>query len=254
VQPPAETIVSTGAAGLGATNIAVPRPISRSALERLGRHLVVSNELPREHVEQLHELLTAYGPVLSAAVDRVSAEVGFAPSSRIKTTGTIIDKLRRNGGHTLSSIHDLAGMRLVVAGGRAVQDEIVGRILSAFADDARAPRVIDRRLEPVQGYRAVHVIVYPDGYPIEVQVRTEWQHLWAEWFERLADQYGREIRYGAPPVRGGDSAYQIVDSLIELSEQIAQAEESGDAPPLSAVALALATTALDWLRKRRPEQ
>ena len=54
------------------------------------------------------------------------------------------------------------------------------------------------------------MIVYPDGHPIEVQVRTEWQHLWAEWFERLADQYGRGIRYGDPPVGGGDSAQQMV--------------------------------------------
>jgi hypothetical protein len=44
--------------------------------------------------------------------------------------------------------------------------------------------------------------LYSDGYPIEVQIRTEWQHLWAEWFERLADQYGRGIRYGEPPISG----------------------------------------------------
>jgi ppGpp synthetase/RelA/SpoT-type nucleotidyltranferase len=36
--------------------------------------------------------------------------------------------------------------------------------------------VIDRRAEPMHGYRAVHVIVFPDGAPIEIQVRTAWQH------------------------------------------------------------------------------
>ena len=230
----------------------MPRPLSKSALERLGRRLVASDQTERADIEQLHLLLAAYGPVLASAVEVVSAEVGQVPSSRIKNTGTITEKLRRNGGHTLGSIHDLGGMRLVVTGGRAEQDRVGERIRQLFVDEARAPRVIDRRVEPMQGYRALHVIVYPDGYPIEVQVRTEWQHLWAEWFERLADQYGRGIRYGEPPVGGGDAAQEMVDSLITLADQIAEAEESGGTPPLNAVALALALMVIDRLRPRRP--
>ena len=190
--------------------------------------------------------------MLAGAVEVVSAEVGQVPSSRVKNTGTITEKLRRNGGHTLGSIHDLGGMRLVVTGGRAEQDRVGERIRQLFVDEARAPRVIDRRVEPMQGYRALHLIVYPDGYPIEVQVRTEWQHLWADWFERLADQYGRGIRYGEPPVGGGDAAQEMVDSLITLADQIAEAEESGGTPPLNAVALALALMVIDRLRSRRP--
>lgn len=137
--------------------------------------------------------------MLAEAVEVVSAEVGVVPSSRVKTTGTIIEKLHRNGGHTLRSIHDLGGMRFVVVGGRDEQDRAAELIRRAFVSGSRPPRIIDRPREPVQGHRAVHVIVYPDGYPIEVQVRTEWQHRWAEWFERLADQYGRGNRYGEPP-------------------------------------------------------
>jgi len=190
--------------------------------------------------------------VLGSAVEVVSAKVGQVPSSRVKNTGTITEKLRRSGGHTLGSIHDLGGMRLVVSGGRVEQDRVAGQVKELFADEARAPRLIDRRVEPVYGYRALHVIVYPDGYPIEVQVRTEWQHLWAEWFERLADQYGRGIRYGELPVSGGDNAQEMVDSLITLADQIAEAEESGGTPPLSAVALALADVIIEWLRTRRP--
>ncbi len=170
----------------------------------------------------------------------------------MKNTGTITEKLRRNGGHTLGSIHDLGGMRLVVTGGRDEQDRVAGHVQELFADEARAPRLIDRRVEPVHGYRALHVIVYPDGYPIEVQVRTQWQHLWAEWFERLADQYGRGIRYGEPPVGGGQKAQEIVDSLITLADQIAEAEESGSTLPLSAVAVALADVIIELLRTRRP--
>lgn len=230
------------------------RPLSNSALERLGRRLVAGDEPQRADIEQLHVLLGSYGPILTSSVDQVAAKVGFVPSSRVKTTGTLVEKLRRNGGHTLSSIHDLAGMRLVVPGGRAEQDRVVEQVQAVFVDGARTPKLIDRRVRPVQGYRAVHVIVYPDGYPIEIQVRTEWQHLWAEWFERLADQYGRGIRYGDSPSTGGEAAGAVVDQLIQLANGIAEAEEAGTSPPLSAVVMVLIQGILDRLRARGSEQ
>lgn len=235
-------------------NRCVTRPLSKSALERLGRRLVAGDQPQHGDVQQLHMLLAAYRPVLASSVGRVAATVGFLPSSRVKTTATILEKLRRNGGHTLSSIHDLAGMRLVVSGGRSEQDRVAAQIHQAFVDEGRRPRMIDRRARPIQGYRAVHVIIYPDGYPIEVQVRTEWQHLWAEWFERLADQYGRGIRYGDPPSAGGENAQEIVDQMIRVANQIAETEETGTEPPLSAAVMALVQAGLDWLRARRPEQ
>jgi hypothetical protein len=240
------------AAGTVGTTKTVPRPLSKSSLERLGRQLVASDQPERADVEQLHILLAAYGPVLTDAVDLVSREVGVFPSSRIKTTGTLLEKLRRNGSYTLSSIHDLAGMRVVVQGGRLEQDELAERIRLIFAGGSREARLLDRRLRPMQGYRAVHVIVYPHGFPIEVQVRTYWQHVWAELFERLADQYGRGIRYGEPPATGGEVAQNVVAWMIQLSDQIAEAEEADAPQSLSAVALALMTTGLGWLDPRRP--
>jgi hypothetical protein len=98
------------------------------------------------------------------------------------------------------------------------------------------------------------VIVYPSGFPIEVQLRTEWQHRWAEWSERLGDQYGRGIRYGDPPVSGGASAQAIVERLMRLSDLIAEAEECGDPPPPGMIGLALADSIISSLRVQRPER
>jgi len=145
-------------------NLTVPRPLSNSALERLGRRLVATDRPEQSDVEGLHVLLSAYSPVLASAVDAVARDIGVVSASRIKNTGTILEKLRRNGGHTLSSIQDLAGLRVVVDGGRAEQDRVVERLTATFLSAARAPRIVDRRARPVQGYRAVHVIVYPDAF------------------------------------------------------------------------------------------
>ncbi len=106
----------------------------------------------------------------------------------------LLEKLRRNGGHGLKSIQDLAGMRIVARTDRRDQDAIVEQLIDVFGEDPRPPKVVDRRAVPVNGYRAVHVI----GIPVEVQVRTRLQHEWAELFEKLADRVGRGIAYGDP--------------------------------------------------------
>ena len=53
-------------------------------------------------------------------------------------------------------------------------------------------RVLDLRARPSHGYRAIHVAPMIDGYRVEVQVRTNLQHLWAELSETLA------LGHGAP--------------------------------------------------------
>jgi ppGpp synthetase/RelA/SpoT-type nucleotidyltranferase len=142
-------------------------------------------------------------------------------------------------------------LRIVIDGTRAEQDRVVEQLSATFSTAPRAPRIVDRRAKPVQGYRAVHVIVYPESFPIEIQVRTRWQHQWAEWFERLADRYGRGIRYGEPPVEGGESAQQTIDWMLEAADQIAEAEESGDTPPLSVITLQLLGSVIEWLGTRQ---
>jgi ppGpp synthetase/RelA/SpoT-type nucleotidyltranferase len=225
--------------------------MSNSALERLGRRLVAADQPDKSDLEDLHVLLSAYDPVLASAVDAVMRDVGVVSASRIKNTSTILEKLRRQGGHTLSSIQDLAGLRIVIDGTRAEQDRVVEQLSATFSTAPRAPRIVDRRAKPVQGCRAVHVIVYPESFPIEIQVRTRWQHQWAEWFERLADRYGRGIRYGEPPVEGGESAQQTIDWMLEAADQIAEAEESGDTPPLSVITLQLLGSVIEWLGTRQ---
>ncbi|MGN6869605.1 MAG: RelA/SpoT domain-containing protein [Solirubrobacteraceae bacterium] len=179
--------------------LVMPRPFSGSQIERLGIRLAQSVPPDPGDLEQLHILLSAYSEALSEATDRVRKTIGFSPSARIKNTGTILEKLDRYGGSWLKSIQDLAGMRVVRSQTRDEQDALADRILRVFAAEPRSPKVIDRRIEPVQGYRAVHIVVFPDGFPIEIQVRTRLQHEWAELFEKLADQLGRGIRYGEPP-------------------------------------------------------
>lgn len=177
------------------------RPFSKSHQERLGERLIAGPTPDGADLAGLRELLTYYGAILEGASERIRNELGLKTTSRIKNTGTILEKLRRSGGSTLKSMQDLAGMRIVGGPDRREQDETVARVAALFRDELREPKVIDRRANPVHGYSAVHVIVFPQGVPVEVQIRTTWQHEWAEVFEKLADQIGRGIRYGEEPER-----------------------------------------------------
>jgi hypothetical protein len=179
----------------------MPAALSKSQIDKLGRRLVDENGPFDDDLELLYQLLLDRSEQLDRAETRMREAIGAAPTSRMKNTETILEKLRRSGGSGLKSIQDLAGMRIVGDTDRRGQDELVEQIVALFADGDRPPKVVDRRAEPMHGYRAVHVIVFPEGAPIEIQVRTQWQHEWAEFFEKLADLVGRGIRYGEPPTQ-----------------------------------------------------
>lgn len=150
-----------------------------------------------------------------------------APAGRLKTVTTIVEKLRRERGMKLGRMQDIAGVRLVVPGGRRAQDLTVAALEGLFAGRCR---VIDRRKLPSHGYRAVHVIPEFDGKRVEIQVRTDRQNRWAQIVERLGDKWGRDIRYGGDPiepdamVQPGVTRRDVWHQLMEISELIDEAE------------------------------
>lgn len=127
-----------------------PLPISRSALDRLGERLAASDQISDDDFTLLQQVLDAYQVALVEAQQRLSA-MGFAPTIRVKTTGVLIDKLRREESMKLKGVQDIAGARIVVDGTRAEQDAIARQIAEAFLDGARPPRTKDRRAEPIAG-------------------------------------------------------------------------------------------------------
>jgi hypothetical protein len=129
----------------------VPRPLSTSQIGRLGSRLVKSPLPDPPDLERLRLLLTAYSGALGEAAERVRVGLGLTPSLRVKNTGTILEKLSRQGGSSLRSMQDLAGMRLVRSETRDEQDALVQQIVDLFADERRSPKVIDRRAAPIQG-------------------------------------------------------------------------------------------------------
>lgn len=206
----------------------MPPPISGNQLKKLTRRLRDGVETP-DDLLLLADLLIYYRQVLERAhleVARLCAETQHAEpmAPRVKTLKTTMEKLHRQPDlRSLAQIRDLAGLRVVVHGTRAEQDEITKWISVVLPDDGRPPKLIDRRADPRSGYRAVHLEVRREGILLEVQVRTSLQHRWAELFERTADRLGRGLRY-CEQVSLPERAIRILDVLADLSEWIDRLE------------------------------
>ena len=198
--------------------------LSRAEIDQLGRRLRDS-EPSVEDLRILEQVRTLYQPPLAQVIAAL-VDLGLEPGSRSKTTGTIVEKLRRLPSLRLSEMQDLVGARVVLEMTRGEQDALVERITACCSNW----RVVDRRARPSHGYRAVHVIVRLEGRPVEIQVRTRLQDLWAQIVERLADEWGRGIRYGEAPTDPalqlrGMTRQRFVDSLKELSDQVDAVEQ-----------------------------
>jgi ppGpp synthetase/RelA/SpoT-type nucleotidyltranferase len=166
-------------------------------MDKLGKRLAADDVVSDEDLDLLLEVLTSYQAALDETQTRLR-HLGYSPTSRTKTTSVLIDKLRREHS-SLKSVQDIAGTRIICSD-RDEQDEIVEAVLRCFADGFRPPKVKDRRTEPSHGYRAVHLVVTVQDLPVEIQIRTQSQDLWAQIVESLGDRWGRQIRYGEPPL------------------------------------------------------
>jgi ppGpp synthetase/RelA/SpoT-type nucleotidyltranferase len=164
-----------------------------------------------------------------SAVQAKLIDLGLRSTSRLKTRETLVEKLRRERTR-LSSIDDIAGVRVVRKLTLSEQTRLAERVASAFP----GARVKDRRTAPSSGYRAIHVIAVLEGYHVEIQIRTRWQNFWAQLFEAYGDRWGRQIRYGGEPFSpdlvhvGEFSRREVVQFLKNLSQLIAGAEEQED--------------------------
>jgi ppGpp synthetase/RelA/SpoT-type nucleotidyltranferase len=79
--------------------------------------------------------------------------------------------------------------------------------------------LVDRREKPTHGYRAVHVIIELLDRSVEVQVRTELQHTWAELSEKLSDLVDASIKYGGGPTH-------VKDRLLKSSSALGSVEQA----------------------------
>ncbi len=194
---------------------------STAAVDQLGERL--RKTLTVEDLRVLDQYRREFGSDYAVVVASLRNTLALDTSGRpAKSTTAIVEKLKR-GSMRLSQMQDIAGCRIIVAD-TLVQDAVVARLATMFPSTS----IMDRRDRPSHGYRAVHIIVRPKKRPIEIQVRTVLQHLWAEFSEKAADTFGIDVKYGG----GRKTVREVLDRASETVASFERLEmkreETGD--------------------------
>ncbi len=164
--------------------------------------------------------LSAVAANLRYHVDRSDARVRerIEVTQRLKRLDTLIGKLERERGN-VTQMQDIGGVRAVVPSLRHVY-VVRRRLLKSW----RIIRERDYIAEPKSsGYRALHLIVGRMGYPIEVQLRTIGQDVWANQVEETGRQVGLDLKFGA-----GDKRLDGI--FLEIAELIARFDRAELSP------------------------
>ncbi len=189
--------------------------------------LQIVNHWRAAHMEPMYEAL---GMLESACGDDGSTFL----VSRLKRTEMIINKLRRKGEtHTLNTLDDIAGCRIIVDN----NDDVLLMVdeICAKKSPYHERRYLAADSKP-DGYRGAHLIYRYDsksygyeGLRVEVQIRSRAQHDWATAVEIYDILAGSHIKCGICS-QGEARYFQLASSIInddcnDMPSSIAEIKE-----------------------------
>lgn len=194
--------------------------VSRSQVRRAGERLR-RDETPSDADRRIYaDYRDTFEEPLHEVGETIRRFVADAPlQSRLKRFETVVEKLRR-GTSDLSRLEDIAGCRVILPT-MVEQHQTRSRIRESWD----VVRERDYQATPRAGYRALHIVVRVQGRPVEVQVRTEMEDLWANASEALATRLDPTIKYGSGPtdVRGLLDSMSQVCELVDATEAVRHA-------------------------------
>jgi ppGpp synthetase/RelA/SpoT-type nucleotidyltranferase len=159
---------------------------SSAQADRLGDR-VRESVLRDEDIIEFDSFRRLFEPAL-LKVEEALRHLALPPTSRLKTTGAIVDKLRRDRTR-LSTLQDIAGTRVVKSMSLTERNALVEQIVQATA-----------------AFGGTHVVARIESRQVEIQVRTADQDLWAV-FEEIT-------RHLDVPAMAEDAAQRIADLIL----------------------------------------
>ena len=157
--------------------------VSNTRLDKIGTKLKKSDDILKGELRDLQEWRNSFSSILDyyhkKLKEKVSSGDIVAIAKRIKRIESIRIKLKRFKTMRLSTLQDIAGIRLILKDKSALDRafaEIRGsqkrHTLKRLDDYSGSPKE--------DGYRGVHLVYQTDSSKmIEIQLRTQLEHIWA---------------------------------------------------------------------------
>ena len=182
---------------------------NRKFISRIGDILIAGESTPEERenaTQTLGEWRTLHLQPLNSFQTTLRKYVRSVDSNgivaqRLKRTPTIIDKLHRYKDMELGRMHDIGGLRAIVKSIQAVRE------LEEKYRRAKSKHVLKRKYDYIaepkeSGYRGIHLVYENqspqnpdiDGLLIEIQLRSQLQHLWATAVETVGFFYQEALK------------------------------------------------------------
>jgi putative GTP pyrophosphokinase len=164
---------------------------------------------------------------IRSMVRTVRRDDTIRPGQRFKRIDRIMDKLVRFPRMRLCQMEDIGGCRVVLPS----LDEVY-RVLARIRHNWPDCRVTDYIANPKDdGYRGIHVIKRRNDRLVEVQIRTEGQHGWAEAVELYSPRVGYNLK-------DGDGPADLREYFSEAAARIAREERGEPLDPVAEAAFA----------------
>jgi len=208
---------------------------SRTQVNTAGQILKTNAATETISVSEAEDILTywryIHAPVINTFQSSLRTRMakkynrgGFI-AQRLKRVSSIISKLQRYPAMKLAKMQDIAGIRVVM--------KKIDNVISFYSDlcHSKSPHKLEKINNYIDnpkedGYRGIHLIFKyvnsknPDseGLMIEVQIRTELQHIWATTIESMDTFMGTAMKAGQGDENIRDF-FRLVSSAFCLREK-----------------------------------
>ena len=180
--------------------------LSKSAVRKAGSVMrrQAEGKASQEEVERALAIVSAFRASFAGPLEAVSGELATLlevhqvqgeVSQRLKRMPTILEKITsRESKLDLSRMQDIGGCRVVLSSNEISElRRLEACVRERWAEAVR--RTSDYVGRPrASGYRAVHVVVEQDQRLIEIQLRTQRMHQWAQRVEGLSAAFGTNYK------------------------------------------------------------
>lgn len=172
--------------------------ISNTAINRVGEQIRKGRKNTNYNtaLNELNYWREAHGPIMNKYYHKCRRlgkglrGQNIMVAERLKRLPTIIDKLNRFPDMNLSRMQDIAGVRIVVQDMEQLSK--IERKIKKWKNYNREKDYIQNPKE--DGYRGKHLIFKENNQYVEIQLRTQLQHIWATSIETVDTFNGSSMK------------------------------------------------------------